>query len=1075
MRNFYLILFLLLASSMAMAQGTTTSRLIGNISDTDGTELVGATVIATNTTTGISYGTVTDTNGNYTIPNMKVGGPYSVKCTYVGFEDAMRDNIYLNLGQARRLNINMSETTVVVEGIEVVASRSYAGEANGVSTQISTDDIAAMPSLNNNLNDFTRLTPQAKESFGGGFSIAGINNRYNAIYIDGAVNNDVFGLAAQGTNGGQTGVSPFSVNIIDQIQVVISPYDVTLGGFAGGGINAVTKSGTNRWKGDAYYFTQGEGTAGQTNTTLTERTNSDPSDLDEFSNTLYGVSLGGPLVKNKVFFFGNVEIQNDETPSPFNLGNYEGDSSESDLSGLRSFLQNTYGYDPGNPGDKIAQLESTKLFGKIDINLNESNNLTLRHQYTKAENVRQNSSFNDEINFSGNGVFFPSTTNSSAIELSTSFGANASNSFILGYTSVLDDRDPIGGDFPYVTIFDGDGEINLGSEQFSTANQLDQKFFTLTNNFTLYRGKNTWTFGTHNEFINFYNLFIRQNYGVYEFGSLEQFLNNENADEFFRSYSLVDDLTGDGSAAAAEFSAMQLGFYAQNKIQVNEDLSVTAGLRLDIPILATDPDEDTYFNSTTLPLLEAQYDMQGARSGQTPSAQLMLSPRVGFKYSPAAQNNRMNLRGGVGIFTSRVPFVWPGGSYTNNGLTIGGVFLEDQPFNPDIQTQPTNPDFTVPSGQVDLFAEDFKYPQVLRGSLGVDQSFDGGWFVSLEGIYTKTLNNVLYQNVNSDSTVDFNWTGGPDDRPVYTRTSIDDTYQAVYLGSNTNEGYTYSVTGMVANDFRVGASDLQASLAYTYGNAFAIFEGTSSQNSSQWRGAFTYDGRNNAPLGISDFALGSRVVGSLAYRVNWGGESNFRTTFNVFYEGLSGDPYSYVYNGGSARNINNEAGSTSRNRSLIWIPANESEANLIDILDDDGNVETTAASQWTALDNFISEDDYLSENRGAYAEKNGARSPFEHRIDFKILQDLGFDLGNNNHKLQLSLDIFNFANLINSDWGVDFAGPFDYRLINFEGYAADGTTPQFTFTEDDLGDERFNINDRTSRYRMRIGLRYIFD
>ncbi len=1077
MRKIYLIVILCLTTLFGYAQGTTTSSLSGKVTDADGEALIGSTVIATHTPTGVVYGSVTDLNGNYTLPNLRVGGPYDVTVSYVGFESTTREGLYLQLGQTQKQNFNLSDGAVSLEAVNVTAARTYAGESNGISTQISSESLATLPSLNNDLNDFTRLTPQAKGSFGGGFSIAGINNRYNAIYIDGAVNNDVFGLAANGTNGGQTGVSPFSVNILDQIQVVISPYDVTLGGFAGGGINAVTKSGTNKWKGDAYFFTQSEGLAAETNTTLTERTSSDREALDEFSNRLYGASLGGPLVKNKVFFFGNVEIQNDETPAPFNLANYDGDSDEADLNALSSFLQSTYGYDPGTPGSKIDRLESTKLFGKVDININDRNNLTLRHQYTRAENTNENSSFDDEINFSGNGVFFPSTTNSSALELNTRISDVASNNLILGYTSVLDDRDPIGGDFPYVIIFDGNGQIELGSEQFSTANQLDQKFFTLTNNFTLYKGKHTWTFGTHNEFINFSNLFIRQNFGVYEYGSVDQFINGENADEFFRSFSLVDNLTGDGSQAAAEFNALQLGFYAQDKIQLSDEFTLTAGLRLDIPVITTDPDEDTFFNSTALPAIEQFYDVQGARSGQLPKAQFLLSPRVGFKYSPSNSDGRLSVRGGVGVFTSRVPFVWPGGSFTNNGLTIGNVFTTDHPFNPDIQTQITNPDFTVPSGQVDLFVEDFKYPQVLRASLGIDNNFENGWFASLEGIYTKTLNNVFYENVNSNPTIDFNWTGSPDDRPVFGRESIVDTYSAVYLGSNTSEGYTYTITGIVGKALKVGINDLNVSLAYTYGNAFSIFEGTSSQNSSQWRGAFTFDGRNNAPLGISDFALGSRLVGNLAYTANWGGSSNFGTTFNLFYEGLSGDPFSYVYNSGGsdARNVNNETGSTSRNRSLIWIPANESEANLIDIVDADGSVTTSAAEQWTALNNFIEEDDYLSENRGAYAERNGGRTPFENRIDLKILQNLGLNLGNNDHKLQVSLDIFNFANLLNSDWGVDFAGPFDYRIVNFEGYAADGTTPQFTFTEDDLGDERFSINDRTSRFRMRLGFRYIFD
>ena len=1061
---FALVLF---TATGAFAQGVTTSSMNGKVLDTTGETLIGANITTVHQPSGSFYGSSADVDGFFRIPGMRVGGPYKVTVSYTGFQEQVYDNIFLRLGEPLILNVQLSEGAIELGEILVTGTSANTGESSGASTQITTEDINLMPTLNRDLNDFTRLTPQAKESFGGGFSIAGMNNRFNAIYIDGAVNNDVFGLAANGTNGGQTGFAPISIDVIDQLQVVISPYDVSLGGFAGGGINAVTKSGTNQFAGTAYYFTQNESIVGKTNSSLTDRTGNEATKLDDFSQKTYGFSLGGPIVKDKIFFFANAEFQDDQTPVPFDFSQYQGNSSESDLEGLRNTLQNEYGYDPGGFLGKTDQLKGTRLFAKLDFNLSQNNKLTLRHQYTKAEQFDVNGSGRTSINFENNGVYFPSTTNSFAAELNTQFGNTASNNLIVGVTTVRDDRDPIGSDFPYLIIEDGDNAlINIGSEQFSTANDLSQDIITITDNFKLYKGNHTLTFGTHNEFSSFYNLFVRQNYGVYRFSSVDDFLNGSPATEYDRSYSLVDDLTGDGSAAAAEFNAMQLGFYVQDEWQVNQAFTLTGGLRLDIPVLLTDPTEDTYFNNTALPAIQQFYDVEGARAGQMPSGQLMFSPRIGFKYAMNDERTTI-LRGGAGIFTSRIPFVWPGGAYTNNGLTIGGLnerdIEGDIDFIADYTRQYTNPNFTVPSGQMDLFTEDFKYPQVFRTNLAIDHMLPGGIAATLEGLYTKTLNNVNYFNVNSDPTVDFRWTNGPiDNRQVYTLTDIDPTYDAVYLATNTNEGYTYNITASLAKNFDNG---LNTSVAYTYGQARSVNEGTSSQNSSQWRGTFNVDGRNSPILGISDFSLGSRLIAALSYKLKWNASGATATTFSLFYQGQSGEPFSYVYGGSAARNLNNETGSTSRNRSLIYIPASQSEINLVD------------PSDWAALDAFIEQDDYLSQHRGEFAERNGARTPFESIFDFRLLQDLGFVTGGSTQKLQLSLDIFNFANLLNSSWGVRYSNPFDYQLITFEGYDTDGTTPQFSFNPDNnpTGKDFFFISDRVSRWRMRIGLRYIFN
>ncbi len=1068
------VLVLALAlSGTAFAQGVTTSSMRGNIQDASGEALIGANVVAVHQPSGTTYGSATDLEGNYRIPNMRVGGPYKVTISYTGYGETVLEGIFLRLGETFRRDFTLEETGVELEAIQVVGRQGTTGSNSGASTQITSQDIDVVPTLSRDLSDFVRLTPQAT-GFGGGTSFAGVNNRYNAIYIDGAVNNDVFGLASSGTNGGQTGIAPFSIDIIDQFQVVLSPYDVTLGGFAGGGVNAVTKSGTNEFKGTAYHFWQNEDLVGQTNESLTDRTGSEREKVAPFSQRLYGASLGGPIVKDKVFFFANAEIRQDETPSPFDFGQYDGDATQGDLNGLRSFLQETYGYDPGTFGDVTDNLDGLTLFGKLDINLNDNHRLTLRHNYTKAENTGRNASGARTIEFSNNGVFFPSTTNSSAIELKSNFGSKFSNNLILGFTAVRDDRDPIGGDFPYVIIGDGEGTIEFGSEQFSTANALESDVFTITDNFKIYQKNHTITIGTHNEFYSIYNLFIRQNYGVYEYENLNDFLTGAGAAEYFRSYSLVDNITGDGSAAAADFNAMQVGLYVQDEWVVNRQFTLTGGVRLDLPIITSDPAIHPTFNSETLPSLRQAYDIaDNIEGGTAPDGQLMISPRVGFEYDLKGDRSNI-LRGGIGIFTSRIPFVWPGAMFNNNGVTLGGVDEGDIDgeiaFIPDIQKQYTNPNFSVPSGQVDLFTQDFKYPQVLRGNLAWDTELPGGIAATFEGVYTKTLNNIVYTNVNSAPTVDFNWTNtGSDDRPVFTRDDVDPRYSAIYVASNTNEGYTYTLTASLAKQFDFG---LRANLSYTYGDAEAVNEGTSSQNSSQWRGQMHIDGRNNPVFGRSDYALGHRILGTLTYGIDWNKEKNVTTTLSLLYEGLQGNPYSYVIGGRGARNINNETGSTSRNRSLIYVPANASEINLVEA---NG---ISPEQQWNNLNAFIEDDPYLSENRGSYVEKNSNWMPYTSFLDLSLRQDFGLNAGGKFHKLQFSVDVFNLANLINPSWGVRYNVPGEfnyYEFYTFEGYADDGTTPQFSYTEEGLGTDALNINNFSSRWRTRLGLRYIFN
>lgn len=1070
---------LLLIPSLVHAQGVTTASMAGTVVDVNGDALPGVNVVAVHEPTGTLYGAATDVSGNYRITGMRVGGPYTVRASFTGFSTQELRELTLRLGETERRNFTLTEVSVELNEVMVAATSGSTGLSAGTSTQISADDINRLPSVNRSLNDFVRLTPQSSGYFGGGITIAGMNNRFNAIYIDGAVNNDVFGLASSGTNGGQTGITPFSPDIIDQLQVVISPYDVTLGGFAGGGINAVTRSGTNTFTGSVYRYTQNESTVGKTNKTLADRLGTDRVAVADFVQSSTGLSFGGPILRDRLFFFVNAEIQDDETPRPFEVSAYTsvaGRSQVADLERLRNHLISSYGYDPGVYGSTAGALQGSKLFGKLDFNLSPQHRLTLRHQYTNAENTNRFVSDSRRINFSNNGIFFPSVTNSSALEVNSNFGTSFANNFILSYVRVRDNRRWLGDKFPTVIINDGGGgTISIGAEPFSGANQLDQDILTLTNSLQWFRGNHTFTFGTHNEFYKIYNLFIPQNFGQYTYTSINAFINNERPSAYNRGYSLVDNITGPGSQAAAAFDAFQLGFYAQDEWTVNRNLNLTYGLRIDIPIITSDPRDDGYLNPTALPAMANFYDLAGeTRGGKAPDGQIMFSPRFGFNYNTF---NPMGLvvRGGLGVFTSRIPFVWPGAMFNENGVTRGSVTLSNLTgvpvtFRPNVDEQYVHPNISLPQGDISLFTKDFKYPQVFRTNVATDFMLPFGVRTTLEAIYTKTLNNLLYTNINSDPTVAFNWAGA-DNRPVYVNRNIDNKYNAVYLASNTSRGYGYNLSATLAKSFGMG---LDATVAYSYGDAKSLADNTSSQNSSQWRGQVNINGRNFAEFGRSDFAAGHRLISALSYTKNWTGNRANATTVSLFMNAQSGVPYSYVLGGSAAfaRNPNLERGSIAANRSLVFVPADRSQINLVPVSG------LTADQQWENLNNYIENSKYLKSRRGQYAEKNGAWAPFTTIFDLGVRQDIGVMVGGQRHRIQLSADIMNVANMVNPEWGViyDVPGGFNnYELYNVIGYEADGRTPRVTYTGTRTGKDAFDINNAASRWRMQFGVRYIFN
>ena len=1080
MKKIYLAFVALLVTASAFSQGVTTAAMGGKVTDASGEPLPGASIVAIHTPTGTTYGAATDFDGFYRISGMRNGGPYTITFSYVGFNDDVKEGVYLNLGSTERISTQLQESATALDEVVVTAVSSGVFGANktGTETNISQRQVATTPAASRSLADFVRLTPQAQLSEGDdGFSIslAGQNNRYNAIYIDGAVNNDVFGLAGSGTNGGQTGVNPLSVDAIETFQVNIAPFDVKQSGFSGGSINAVTRSGSNEFEGSAYYFTRNESLAGKTPTALINE-GDEREKLAEFSANTYGVRIGGPLVKDKLFFFVNYERGETEIPQPFTFSNYTGRSSEADLAGLSTFLQNTYGYDPGTFANNARTLESNTFVAKLDWNINENHNLSLRHSYVGAENLEARNSGNRNIGFLNGSEFFESNTNSTAIELNSRFGNKFSNNLVIGYTAVRDDRDPFGSPFPTVDIQDGDGTISFGSEPFSTANLLNTDYTTITNNFNIYAGRHTITLGANVEFATVKNLFFAFNFGDYTFEDvfddagnlvstgLNQFLTGQDAEVYQHGYSLVgSNAVGDESDGSADFKTEQYGFYIQDEVDVTDNFRVSIGARIDVPVWK-DGTVNEEFNTNTIPLLEANgKNLQGARVGQQIS-NATFSPRLGFNWDVNGDRTTQ-IRGGLGIFTSRLPLVWPGGTYNNNGVTGGFNFEFGQPFVADVNNQFKDP---APGsgglgGNIDLIAKDFQLPQVMKYNIAIDQKLPWwGLIASADFLYTDVVTDIYYENLNLGDPVGFYQ--GADNRPFYDRRAeIDDTYGRIILASNTGGGDATTATFTLSKPFSNGFA---GSVSYSFTEANKIFDGTSSQNSSQWRNILTVNGKNSdLPVTRSDFASGSRILANASYQFDW--NDNVSTTIALLYTGFQGDPYSFSYREG--RDLLND---DSRDNALMYIPRNASEIQF------SGDAAEQAA-QWAQLDNFINSIDHLRENRGGYAERNGSRGPWSHIVDLKFLQDFKVNFGNTKHTFQFSADIFNFTNLLNKDWG---RLKFVRSEVSPLTTVSTGDTPVFSINQgvmDDAGNPDFEEFDdfgiQSSRWQMQLGLRYIFN
>lgn len=1072
-----LALFVTLAANAQV----TTSSLTGTIKASGSDEvLTGATVKATHLPTGAVYQTITRKGGSFDISNMAPGGPYKVEISFTGYKTQTIDDLFLTLGEAGRLDIDLVNNNTSLTEV-VVTGRSRGGTSNGTQTNIGRDKMANLPTVGRNINDFVRYTPQVKLTAVGGLSIVGQNNRYNSFMIDGAVNNDVFGLSDQGTNGGRAGVPPISVDAIDQIIVQISPFDASLGNFTGGGINAVTRSGTNTFTGSIYAFYRNADLA---------RTTLNGVRLNSFQNKTFGFRVGGPIIKNKLFYFINAELQDDERPQPASAS-YIGNSGNR-IGQLMSFLKTNYGYETGDYLNNPDLIKRKNINTKLDWRINDKNKLTLSYRWTDAERTNPSVSSRTAINFINGAEFFPSVTHSGGAELNTKFSNRSSNLLRATVTSVVDDRAPTGTPFPNVTIFDGSGTIFFGSEAASSANYLKQRILNIYDAFKLNLGKHQLTIGTDNDFNSTYNLFMNRAFGAYQYASLDDFFNGAAPTRYRRSYSLVDagNKGGDGNVnAAADFNSYRLGFFLNDDIKFSRNFTLTLGVRGDYLKFSDNPATDQFFNDTASKVISQFYDLKGARSGQTFDPRWQISPRLGFKY--VIPDEGVTVRGGVGVFTGRTPLVWTGGIFQQTAVTVGaidqnvstGVLLNGQPlpFRANVDNQYTLADFGLsanlakPQGDLTVMAKDFKVPAVLRYSLAFDKKIGRDWTITMEVIRTNNIYEADWKNVNL--VLPSITSSSPGARQIYptfnrhvyrtwsSNTNIQNPYSSIILLQNSEgkKGRSFTYTFTVDRGFRNGWA---FNANYTYNDSRVNNEATSSVNFSNWANmeAPGFTGKNALSLQTSDFAIKHRINAYVSKKFTYA--KNLATTISFVYNGQSGANFSYTLGNGSIYrdgvNFND----------LAYIPASRAELETMVFLT---NGALTPTQQRDALWAYIEGDAYLAKRKGQFVERNGARAPFVNVIDFKLQQDVNFKAGKKTYGFQITWDVFNVTNLISEKWGRQYFFSFDqWELYRFVSYT--GTTPQYRFTPfnrpGQISDGLNPIN--SSRWTSQIGIRFNF-
>ena len=1073
------MLFAALMAPFLMNAQVTTSSISGVVVNENNEPLVGATVTAVQVNTGSKYSTMTAGGGRFAFPNIAPGGPYTITATFSGLKPFEKNDIMIPLGDKYDISIHLSASVEELENV-VITGRRAAVQKTGASTNINNRMITTIPNTSRGLTGLTKLTPQSD-----GTSFAGMNGRYNNITIDGSLFNNNFGRSGDGLVPGGS-ASAISLDAIDQVQVNIAPFDVRQAGFVGGGINAVTKRGTNNFYATAYGFFKNQ----DLNGTKVKGLSVENADR---SSKVYGASVGGAIIKDKLFFFVNAEKEVSTRPGPIWQANNGTNGADplttpvlaSDLDKLSTFLKTEYNFETGGYQNYTVGVDNYKLLGRLDWNVTDKHRLTLRYTQSRTNDddlVNNSSSIGSRISNGrrggkNGGMAYESSNflnntevKSGVVELNSTFSNKVSNQIIASYTDNRPMRVPKS-DIAFVDIMKDPNNvyISFGRDLFSYQNFIVDKAFNAAENVTLSLGKHTVTIGGSFDHMEFQNSFTSGSGGsYYRYASLQDFLDKKPPVVFAVSYD-PNNPTGI-KVPSAQFN--QLGIYAQDVWSPTSNFKLTYGIRIDKPSYPYKPDKN--------PALEAVTFQNGEKFdvSQFPESKILISPRVGFNYDPEGDKSVI-IRGGTGIFTGRIPFIWLVNQVGDNGVVraqyqASNADLASIVYNTDRTTYiPENPPAagtTIPNGSsYSATVRDFKMPQVWRTNIAFDKRVAPGTVVTLEGIFTKMINNVFYRNANlGDQTGTL---GGVDNRPIYnTRLNSNINYMAVL--DNTNKGGSVALTAMVQRSFSKG---WQASLAYTYTAAFDVAIGSSDQASSGWTTNNT-GGNPNAPeLGYSNYGVPHRVVGFLSYKLQYLNKS-MATTFGLYYSGSNQDRFSYRYGG----DINGDGNSND----IIYVPKNASEINFVEGFKS-GGVTYTAQQQSDAFFKYVASDKYLSKYQGQIMSRYGATLPWVNNVDLRILQDFSVKMGSKKHTMQVSADITNVLNLISNDWGYRYSYNFgsfqDQALLglpsssnNTGAESFNKANPKYTF--DPAGPAKiYQPNYSTgSTWGIQLGLRYIF-
>jgi hypothetical protein len=1093
----------LLIAMASMAQ-VTTSTISGTVSS-KGQGLEGASVKAVHVPSGSTYATVSKKGGTFNLLGLRAGGPYTVTIVYVGLKTFVEEGFSVPLGATYDINAEMTDATTELSAVVVLGTkRRSAVDKIGTSTNIGQLQLNTLPTISRSITDFTRLTPQAS-----GNSFAGRDGKMNNVTVDGANLNNNFGLSTDALPGGG---NPISLDAFQEISVNIAPYDVKQSGFTGAAINAITKSGTNTFHGSAYTVFRNQSYNGLNvagNKLATPATT---------SNKIYGATIGGPIIKNKLFFFVTGESEVGSAPGvTFSPKGGSGNGTTSNvpidsLSKFANYLSSKYGYDAG-AYDNFGAFETKnyKILAKIDWNISTQHKLTAKFSDFKNTGYNPPSgsggingansqsaivSYIGSYRFGAQAMGFTNSfyktvdkVRSYSLELNSNFNGKFSNQFITTLTKIASTKGHDGGAFPFIDILGltTGSKVNYmsaGNEPFNgNNNDVINDVFNITDNVTYFAGKHTITAGVTYEYQRVGNMFMPGSQGYYVYGSLDDFINNRAPKLFSINYSLVP---GQDAVYSANLKIGQIGGYIQDEFNINPRFKLTYGLRIDAPVYPEQPLNNPAIASLTFADRNgnpAQYS-----TGRWPQATRYFAPRASFRWDIHGDKTQI-LRGGTGIFTGRVPYVlltnMPSTSamYTFGSLVTATSDLGNFLFNPDPHAY--NPFFnsslnptlfpktvgSVAPGTFAVLDKNFKFPQVWRSNIAVDQQLSNGWSYSLEALFTQSLNDPIMRNANQkapDATI----TLAPGiTRPYYSSNSnavrrINAAITNATVLENTNKNYSFSVTAAVSKAFTKG---FYGSIAYTYSVASDVTANPGSQAASIWAGNANVGTQNDLESYNSAFAVPHRIVASLSYRVEY--LQHLASTFSFFYEGATQGRYTYQY----ANDLNNDGNTAD----LMYIPRSTAEMNFTAKAASGTTPAFSAADQVAAFEKFITGDPYLSKHRGENAQRNGALYPFYHRVDFNFLQDIFTNVGKYKNTLQFNLTVVNFLNLLNNNWGIRKSYVVNNPLTStvtagVPSYTLATYTPQGA-TVSQLVDRTFvNVNSTSTTWGIQMGFKYLF-